>query len=158
MYYEEVFRELNRQRVKYLVVGGIALVLHGVVRLTADLDLMLEMSSANLTRFLAVMKTLNYKPKLPIKPEQFLSDKERTTWTEEKNLQVFSFVHIRGYQLIDVLLDVPLDYKISAQKKETIRAKGVSVPLICRDDLIKLKNAAGRPQDLADIEALKQLT
>ena len=48
MYYEEVFSELSRRRVRYLVVGGVALVLHGVLRLTADLDLMLDMEKDNL--------------------------------------------------------------------------------------------------------------
>jgi hypothetical protein len=77
MYYEEVFRELNRKRVRYLVAGGIALVLHGVVRLTADLDLILDMSQTNLTKFLAVMKKLGYKPKLPVKAEYFLAADKR---------------------------------------------------------------------------------
>ncbi|MBW1973727.1 MAG: hypothetical protein JRI44_12950, partial [Deltaproteobacteria bacterium] len=48
LFSEEIFEKLNKEGVKYVIVGGVALVLHGVVRLTADLDLMLEMSEENL--------------------------------------------------------------------------------------------------------------
>ncbi len=55
MFYEEVFRKLTDREVKYAVAGGVALVLHGVVRLTADLDLIVELS----TMSLKLMKGLN---------------------------------------------------------------------------------------------------
>lgn len=158
MYYEEVFKELNRKRVRYLVIGGIALVLHGVVRLTADLDLMLQMGSANLAKFLAVMKTLGYRPRLSIKPGHLLDADKRETWKKEKNMQAFSFTQNKGYRLIDILLDASLDYTLAAKRKKIVRAKGIRIPIVCREDLIKLKTTAGRPQDLADIEALEQLT
>jgi hypothetical protein len=43
--YEEIFRALNAKKVKYVVVGGVGLVLHGVVRLTADLDLIVRLET-----------------------------------------------------------------------------------------------------------------
>lgn len=50
MIYEEIFRALNANKVKYVVVGGIALVLHGVVRLTADLDLIVRLVRQKISR------------------------------------------------------------------------------------------------------------
>ncbi len=157
MYYEDVFRELDYQKVDYVVVGGIALVLHGVVRLTADLDLALRIDADNLDKFLAAMRALSYKPKLPIDPQELLSKNKRDAWRKYKNMQAFSFVHPNGYQLIDVLLDTPVDYAKLAKRKQVVTAKGINIPIVCRDDLIKLKTAGGRPQDLADITALEQL-
>jgi len=54
MVYEDIFTKLNERKVNYLVVGGIALVLHGVVRLTADLDLIVKLQSDNLAKFISV--------------------------------------------------------------------------------------------------------
>ena len=51
MYYENVFRSLQKNNIRYAVAGGIALVLHGVVRFTADLDLIVDLEQENLKRF-----------------------------------------------------------------------------------------------------------
>jgi predicted nucleotidyltransferase len=48
MFYEELFRQLNKKRIDYVVVGGVALVMHGVVRFTADLDLMLHLDAVDM--------------------------------------------------------------------------------------------------------------
>jgi uncharacterized protein (DUF1330 family) len=56
MYYLEVFSSLNKFGVRYLVVGGVALVLHGVLRLTADLDLVVDLAEDNLVKFLKALK------------------------------------------------------------------------------------------------------
>ncbi len=61
MFYEELFRQLNRKHIDYVVVGGVALVMHGVVRLTADLDLMLHLEEKNLRRFVDLMNELRYR-------------------------------------------------------------------------------------------------
>lgn len=55
MFYEAIFEKLNESHVDYIVVGGVALVLHGVVRLTADLDLMVYLESNNLSNFVNIM-------------------------------------------------------------------------------------------------------
>jgi hypothetical protein len=77
MLYEEVFRKLHDKNVKYSVAGGVALVLHGVVRLTADIDLIVEMSTENLQKFIAAMNELGYKPKPPVKAEDFMNPLNR---------------------------------------------------------------------------------
>ncbi len=158
MYYEEVFSELSRRQVKYLVVGGVALVLHGVLRLTADLDLMLDMGEENLAEFVAAMQALKFKPKMPgVSAGDFLDANKRAMWKREKNMLVFSFVQNKGYQLIDILLDFSIDFNLAAKRKKVVRAKGISIPIVGLDDLIQLKRNSGRPQDLADIAALEQL-
>lgn len=96
MIYEEIFRRLNEEKVDYIVVGGIALVLHGVVRLTADLDLIVKLQSDNLAKFISVMKEMNFKPKVPVKAEDFIDPVNRQTWIEEKGMRVFSFYVLRN--------------------------------------------------------------
>ena len=63
MYYEKIFERLNSDSVEYVVVGGIALVLHGAVRLTADLDLMVHLTEGNLKKFVNIMNDLGYSPR-----------------------------------------------------------------------------------------------
>lgn len=82
MYYEEVFRELNKRGVKYIVVGGIALNLLGVPRATADLDLLAELSKANLENIIKVMADLHYKPRLQVEPRSLLESDKRKYWIE----------------------------------------------------------------------------
>ena len=64
MYCEEVFRALEKNGVKYVVVGGVALILHGIVRFTADLDLMIQMEEDNIEKFISTMDELGYKPNI----------------------------------------------------------------------------------------------
>ncbi len=71
VFYEDVFRALNRHGVRYLVVGGVAVNLLGVPRMTKDLDLMLDLSSENLKLFLSALNDLGYRPRAPVPLEEF---------------------------------------------------------------------------------------
>lgn len=158
MYYEDIFKKLDEEAIRYLVVGGVALVLHGVVRLTADLDLMVWLDKKNLSHFISVMKELGYKPKVPVKAEEFIDSAKRQFWKEVKGMQVFSFYHpAKPMNLIDVIIDEPIDFLIAERRKVSMKAKQIKIPVVSIEDLIKLKRLAGRPQDLADIDALNEL-
>ncbi|MBI4007026.1 MAG: hypothetical protein HY354_00845 [Planctomycetes bacterium] len=158
MYYEDVFLKLNDRKVHYVVVGGVALVLHGVVRLTADLDLMVEMTQENLTKFISALKELGYRPKPPVQAEEFIDPANRKRWKDEKGMQVFSFYHPQmKNRLIDVFVDEPIDYGEIERDKKIMTAKGIRIPVISKEHLKRLKSISGRPQDLADIDALDEL-
>ena len=102
MFYEDVFRKLDEEAVRYVVIGGVALVLYGVIRLTADLDLFVGMGGSNLKKFLKAMKDLGYKPKMPVIPEDFANPEKRREWKQQKGMKVFSFYHpAQPMKLID---------------------------------------------------------
>ena len=63
MFYEKVFKELNKRKVRYVVIGGIAVNLYGIPRFTRDLDLAVDLSEKNLTRLISTMNSLGYKPR-----------------------------------------------------------------------------------------------
>jgi predicted nucleotidyltransferase len=158
MVYEDIFTKLNERNVSYVVVGGIALVLHGVVRLTADLDLIVKLQSDNLVKFVSVMKELGYKPKVPVRAEEFVDDAKRETWIKEKGMRVFSFCHPRKpVALVDVFVDEPIEYRKLEAEQKWIRAGGIKIPVISIKHLIRLKEISGRVQDVADIKALKEV-
>jgi predicted nucleotidyltransferase len=158
MFYEEVFRELNRTKVRYLVVGGGAVVLHGVVRMTVDLDLFVDFKEKNLLKFAEVLTKLGYKPKIPVKISEFADVSKREKWKKEKNMLVFSFFHLkRHYDHIDVFVYEPIKFEKVYKKVEVVDVEGVKIPIISVKHLKEMKMIAGRPQDLADIKALEEV-
>ena len=158
MIYENVFKALNSGRVKYVVVGGIALVLHGVVRFTADLDLMVKLDTKNLARFVAVMNNLGYRPRIPVKADEILDADKRELWKKEKGMWVFSFYDPKNLiGVIDIFIREPLKYEDVEEKKNIVKAGRIKIPIISKEYLIKIKRMSGRPQDLADIQALEEI-
>ncbi|OGP31692.1 MAG: hypothetical protein A2073_07000 [Deltaproteobacteria bacterium GWC2_42_11] len=158
MFYEDLFEKLNKIGIDYVVVGGVALVLHGVVRLTADLDLMVHLEEDNLSKFVNIMNELGYKPKVPVKAEEFVSAKNRASWINEKNMKVFSFFHSeKPINLVDVFIEEPINYNTIQSDAVKIMSGNVSIPVISVKHLIRLKEISGRPQDIADIAALKEV-
>lgn len=85
MFYENVFRALNERKVKYIVIGGIALNLHGIPRAAADLDLMVELSEDDLKKIAEALKSLNFKPKAPVSFDDFVSMHKLKKFQKEKS-------------------------------------------------------------------------
>lgn len=158
MYYEEVFSRLNESGVRYMVIGGMAIVLHGVVRLTADLDIMIDMRKENVLRLVSAMENLGYKPRVPVDAKEFADAKKRGAWIKEKNMKVFSFFDPKTpLHLVDVLVKEPLDFEEAYQRRVTVEAAGILIPVVSIKDLIKLKQIPKREKDIDDLKSLKNL-
>lgn len=158
MFYEDVFRKLGERKVRYAVAGGIALVLHGAVRFTADLDLIVELSADNLTKFITAMNDLGYKPRLPVKAEDLADPLMRENWMAEKGMNVFTFSHPQQQiSQVDVFINEPLRFDEIEKELVRITARDVVIPVVSLSHLKMLKRIAGRPQDIADIGALEEL-
>ena len=158
MYYEKVFRALQKGKVRYAVAGGVALVLHGVVRFTADLDLIVDLERENLDRFIAIMNDLGYQPRNPVNADELLIPENRAQWKREKNMEVFSFLNqAQPMAAIDVFIEEKIPFEDIMQDMLVVIAKDITIPVVSLLHLKKLKKAAARPQDLADIEALEAL-
>ncbi|MBU4298637.1 hypothetical protein KJ636_01185 [Patescibacteria group bacterium] len=155
--YEEVFRALNKASVNYLVCGGAAVVLFGFARLTIDLDLIVSLEKENLEKLYDVLIKLNYKPKTPIKKEEFIQKEKLAKLAKEKNMKVVSFYNLRDpFKVVDVGVNLPKIAEILKRKKH-IRVKDLVIPIIPIDDLIKMKEDLARRQDLIDVENLKEI-
>lgn len=156
---EQIFRALNEAGVRYLVAGGLAVVAHGFVRLTNDLDLVLDLAEDNCLRALRALTPLGYQPLLPVTIEQFADPERRREWATEKGAKVFQlFSDEHPETRIDLFLEAPFDFD-SAFTRRSMQAiePELEVPFVGLDDLIAMKRRAGRPQDLADAEKLEQL-
>ncbi len=141
-----------------MVVGGMAVVLHGIVRFTADLDLFVKLTPENWSKFVQAMRKLGYKAKLPVKLEEFADTKKRKEWIEKKGMKVFSFYHPNKHlELIDIFVKEYIDFDLAYKHKKVVKAKDINIPIVCVKDLKKLKRISGRAQDLADIGSLAEL-
>ena len=159
MFFEILFRKLHKNNVDYMVVGGVALVLQGAVRMTADLDLMVALEEHNLTVFIDAMNEMGFKPKVPVPSEAFISAENRELWKQEKGMMVFSFYHPgEMFSLVDVFVYEPIPYSEMRGRRDHKTVDDFSIPVASVQDLIKLKRIAGRPQDIEDIKALEALS
>ena len=156
--YERELIELSAAKVRYFVVGGIAVCLHGHVRATVDIDIMLDMNAANVKRFLKSIGKLSYRPRLPVPASAFLDKEQVRSWVEERHLKAFTFVHATDPMLqIDVLLDSPVEFKAGYTRAKRIRINGTIARVACANDLIVMKKSAARRQDKEDILFLQHI-
>ncbi|MBI5562637.1 MAG: hypothetical protein HY894_07300 [Deltaproteobacteria bacterium] len=154
-----IFRKFNEHGIRYVVVGGIAMNLHGVPRMTYDLDVLLDLKDDNLRAFLSLLKSWGFKPKVPVDIMDFADGAKREEWIRDKNMKAFNLVN-PGWAIseIDVIIDAPVDYEEAKKGMTRIALEDVAVPLISAGGLIKMKEAAGRKQDKSDILAIKGLS
>ncbi len=156
--YLPLFKALNDAGVKYVVVGGLATVLHGYARLTMDVDLIVDLAPEEAARAVGVLESLGFKPRVPVPAQQFADAKKRTEWIEQKGMTVFSFHNPSNPMLtVDVFVHHPIPFADLRSRAERMVIEGVPVSVCCIDDLITLKQQAGRPQDLIDIENLRRI-
>jgi hypothetical protein len=156
--FEKVFKEFNKAGIKYLVVGGVAVNLHGYVRFTGDLDLLLLLDKKNLEKVDKVMHKLGYSERLPVSVMSLNDESQVKKWLKDKNMKAFSFVPPKDNPLqIDIVIEESLKFDKFFKDKINKRIENVTIPVASIDHLIKMKRKADRKQDMIDLEALIKL-
>lgn len=157
MEYQRLFSTLAAHNVRYLLCGGLAVNIYGVPRMTADIDLLLDFTEENLDAFGCVMKELQYEPIIPLPLIVLANSNERLRLVKEKNLIAYSFSNRQsGHMSLDVLVKYPIDFNDLWTRKEQRSADGYMINLISLEDLIILKEYAGRSQDKDDVLMLNR--
>ena len=154
---ETVFNALNRSGVRYLVAGGIAVNIHGYQRMTADLDLVIQLDTDNIKNAMNCLNQLGYIPLIPVNPTDFANPDKRKNWIETKNMQVLSLQSPQYPETtIDIFVSEPFDFD-KEYKEATVAdlSPEISFMLVNIPALIKMKKNTGRAKDLDDIEHLK---
>lgn len=156
---EVVVRALNDAGVRYIVVGGLAVNAHGYGRATFDVDLVLQLSAANVGAAFPALAAAGYQPSIPVTAAEFADPATRETWRRDKGMVVLTMWSDRHRETpLDIFVSEPFDFEAefrSALVQEA--APGLSVPFLRLETLLALKRAAGRPKDLADIDELHLL-
>jgi hypothetical protein len=158
VFYLDLFSALHRHQVEYVLIGGLAVALHGVERNTMDIDVCVVVTPGNLQHLIAAAKELKLQPMLPVPLGSLADIPTLERWHAERHLQAFSLLsEAAGGVSVDVLLFPPVEPAQMCQRAIRLDIAGISVQLATIDDLIALKRHAARPIDLADIEHLQRL-
>lgn len=148
----DVARELDRSGVRYAVAGGYAVALHGAVRGTVDLDLVLAHSRKNYVATEAALMRLGFQPRLPVDGGQVFDFRQE--YIDMRNLVAWSFYDPRDASR---LVDVIITFARKRLPTVAVDVEGQTVQLLAKSALLEMKRQSGRPQDLEDIRALESL-
>jgi hypothetical protein len=156
--FEELLAYLDEQDVRFVVVGGLAVVIHGFARLTADIDLVIDLERRNVRRCVDALVQRGLQPMLPVAASDFADEQIRDEWVEHRNMQVFTMRDPRNPMLsVDLFARPPIPFDDLWSHAETITLLERPIRIASIDHLIAMKRAAGRPQDLIDIERLESI-
>lgn len=154
---ETIFRSLNTAQVRYIIVGGLAVNVHGFLRFTKDLDLVLNLVPDNIERALDALEGLGYRPNIPVDPRLFADPEQRERWIAEKGMQVFQFWSNEYPETpIDLFVQEPFPFEEEYQRSLMKPLYGsIEVHFVSIPTLIRMKESAGREQDIIDIKYLR---
>ena len=153
--YEDILREFQRQKVRYIIVGGIAVNLLGLFRNTADLDILVEMTDVNLAKVVTILKKKGYRVKQPVDPMGIADKKTRNDWIKNKHMKAFNFYKEEELKEVDIIIETPVPYANARKNVKRISGGGLTLPVVSLKDLIRMKKNTGRDIDKMDIEQLK---
>ncbi|MCZ6652725.1 MAG: hypothetical protein O7D91_06820 [Planctomycetota bacterium] len=155
--YENELIELSAAGVRFLVIGGVAVGMHGYPAATFDLDILPDLSGDNLGLLITALGKLGYQPMAPVDPNELKDPDKRRVWYEDKNMKVFSFVKADSPRdVVDVMIYHPIDFEKCFDRRQTVSIRGHEISVAAAEDLLELKKVAGRNKDQAHIAALER--
>jgi len=138
---QDVFKSFQRHDVKYVVIGGIASVLHGVPRATFDPDILIEASRENAERLLAALMDAGFGT---------------AAMTDAQDIVAHEITVFNDRVRIDVQTQTPgLAFQDAWRRRKTVTYQGQDFFIVSKEDLIASKRAAGREVDLNDVHLLE---
>ena|ERR1700720_2100234 len=153
---EAILRALNDADVRYLIVGGLAVVAHGYVRATVDIDIVLNLEKENALRAMNALDAIGYQPLVPVAATDFADEAIRRGWIEDKNMIVFQMRNPdRESTRLDIFVDEPFSFAQELAEAKWEDVAGIQAPVLRLERLLQMKRESGRPQDLLDIEQLE---
>lgn len=141
--FKEFIQLLNEKEVKYLLIGGYAIGLHGYMRTTSDIDFWVEQSEHNARKIISVLEEFFGSEFKNLNPNDLLVKDE-----------IFRFGNIDGNIIVILTSLKELEFDKSYKNKISCNFNGLLIDLISRGDLIKNKLSTGRLKDIADVDNL----
>ena len=155
--FDPIFTALQATGVRYVVVGGMAVNLHGYQRFTKDIDLVIDLIPDQSLKALEALDKLGYKPNLPVKLSDFADASIRGGWIRDKGMLVFQMYSDQSRLSIDIFASYPVEFEALWSQGTKISLPAASLRIASIDHLILMKREAGRAQDLLDIEMLGKI-
>ncbi|WP_126445796.1 nucleotidyl transferase AbiEii/AbiGii toxin family protein [Sulfuricystis multivorans] len=154
----ELLQSMTEAGVSYVVVGGLAVQLHGFMRATLDIDLVLAMDDANLDKFIGVARKYGLQPNIPVPLDVLRDAAQIDIWHREKGMLAFSLRESQpGGKVVDILVRPSVPFDRLMRNAIVGELPGGKVLIASIEDLLELKRNANRPRDWFDIEALEKI-
>jgi len=156
--FEPIFQALEDAGVRYVAVGGVAVVLQGHARLTTNLDLTVDLAPEPAARAIETFIGIGFEPRLPVDPSGFADAATRQAWINDKGMTVFSlWDRADPTRSVDLFVAEPIPFEELWARSEVVALEGTQAQIASISDLIAMKKLSNRPLDLDDIEALTTL-
>ena len=153
----EILSALHDRHVDFVIVGGVAAALHGGPRVTFDLDVVPSLAPASWQAAVDLLWSLGARPRIPEPLERLRDVDQVRRWRREKGMLALNFRTADGGTEVDLLVG-------ESEAFDELRQRAVEVTIDQRtflvasiDDLIAMKQRAGRPGDLLDITELRNI-
>jgi len=150
----ELFLKLEKEDLRYLVVGGFALNLYGVDRATFDLDIAICRDRKDLARLLEVLERAGYKSLVDVNSGKFMADIGKAD--SEKILELES-VRVKNRRDVDILIVPSAQFDYLWQYHVDLEYEGARILLPNPMDLIHMKEQSSRPVDIEDARKLRHI-
>ena len=157
-FFEAFFNVLNADGVRYIVVDGVAVVLHGHPRMTADIDLVIDLNPSEAKLAIRSLTGMGLRPRVPVEAEAFADPEQRQRWIDERGMMVFNLYDPQDpLRSVDLFVQPPIPFDELWSRSRLIALPSVKVRVASIQDLIRMKENTGRSLDSADIEALEAI-
>ena len=149
---ERICAALRDSGVRYAVVGGYAVVLHGAVRGTVDIDLVFPWEERTLVLAESALNEIGLVSALPVSASDVYAFRDE--YIKNRHLIAWKF-HNPDDPLEQV--DIIINYDLTGKRTKRVELASGAVEVLSIKDLIAMKRESGRPQDIEDVRALEQL-
>lgn len=151
MFILELDKALKAHKVKYTIIGGLALALRGIVRATVDVDLAITLSESSFKATETALTSIGLISRLPVKASDVFHF--RSEYIENRNLLAWNFYDPKNpLHQVDILITTSRE----EIEQSSVKIMGHNLPVATFKALLKLKKASGRPIDLLDIGLINE--
>jgi hypothetical protein len=146
--WQKIIKELNKERLDYVLVGASALVLHGLPRSTLDIDIYVPAKKSSLNKLFKISDILGLQSEQKaILHIRHLPNLFSNQWI------CFSY---KGQDILDVFFADKNDFDKLYKNSELKKDKKISIRVASLNDISAMKKASGRPIDLSDLQLIKE--
>jgi predicted nucleotidyltransferase len=141
--FKELFKLLNENKVRYLLIGGYAVVVHGYVRNTNDIDIVVSDDRENAQKVVDALSEFGFASS-ELQAELF-TQKDSVVRMGVEPVKIEILNYLKGLHFDDAY-----------ERRKTIKVENIDINVVNLEDLLKNKRAVGRLKDLADVEELEK--
>lgn len=152
MFINRVCQALEQQKVRYAIVGGYAVALHGAVRGTMDVDIVINWDLNSLRKTEKALNGIGLVSRLPLIADDVFNFRDE--YVTNRNLVAWNFYHPGD---ISQQVDIIITYDLKSKGRKRVHTRSGLLQVLTLADLIRMKRESGRPQDIEDAKALEEL-